>query len=246
LVLFFKNYLSFPKNHLQTEIIMNKKLSIIITGATGMVGEGVLHVCLSHPLVEKVLIINRKSLGLTHPKLTEIIHADFYDLSAIRDKLAGYDACYFCLGASSVGMKEADYYRVTYTLTMHMAELLAELNSEMVFCYVSGQGTDSSEQGRSMWARIKGKTENDLAKLSFKKVYAYRPGFIKPIPGLTRANSLYKYFNWLYPIGRFLYPNGFNTLEEIGLSMLYVSAHDYPHWIINGKEIAETAKLLHG
>ena len=176
---------------------MSSPLHVIITGATGMVGEGVLHTCLEHPQVASVLIINRKSLGLSHPKLTEVLHADFYDLSAIENQLKGYNACFFCLGVSSVGMKEADYFKVTYTLTMHVAEMLARLNPDMVFCYVSGQGTDSTEKGRSMWARVKGKTENDLQKLPFSRVYAYRPGFIKPITGLSKTHSFYKYVNWL-------------------------------------------------
>ena len=127
----------------------NKGIRAIITGTTGMVGEGVLHECLQNPLVEAVLIINRKSLGITHPKLTEIIHADFYDLSPIEKHLGGYNACYFCLGVSSVGMKEPAYFKVTYTLTMHVAETLSRLNADMVFCYVSGAGTDSTEIGRS-------------------------------------------------------------------------------------------------
>ncbi|MBL7828189.1 MAG: NAD-dependent epimerase/dehydratase family protein [Saprospiraceae bacterium] len=221
---------------------MSSPLHVIITGATGMVGEGVLHTCLEHPQVASVLIINRKSLGLSHPKLTEVLHADFYDLSAIENQLKGYNACFFCLGVSSVGMKEADYFKVTYTLTMHVAEMLARLNPDMVFCYVSGQGTDSTEKGRSMWARVKGKTENDLQKLPFSRVYAYRPGFIKPITGLSKTHSFYKYVNWLYPLGRVLYPNGFNTLREVSLSMIYVAGHPYSERILNGKEIAATAK----
>ncbi|MGN6292981.1 MAG: NAD-dependent epimerase/dehydratase family protein, partial [Chitinophagaceae bacterium] len=158
-------------------------MKVIITGTTGMVGEGVLHVCLQDPRIESVLIINRKTLGRTHPKLKEILHADFYDLSAIENDLRGYDACFFCLGVSSIGMKEPDYYKVTYTLTLHVANTLVRLNPGMSFSYISGAGTDSSEKGRSMWARVKGKTENDLMKLPFRQVFAFRPGFIKPIKG---------------------------------------------------------------
>src|SRR5450631_4523338 len=126
----------------------------IITGTTGMVGEGVLHECLQHPDVEAVLVINRRASGLSHPKLTEIIHTDFFDLSAIRSQLTGYNACYFCLGVSSVGMKPEKYYELTYTLTLHMGATLSSLNPGMDFCYVSGANTDSSEKGRSRWARV--------------------------------------------------------------------------------------------
>src|SRR5215217_5837561 len=160
------------------------KIKAIITGATGMVGEGVLHHCLQSLDVEAVLIINRKPAGITHPKLTEIIHKDFQNLSPIADQLKGYNACYFCLGVSSVGMKEPEYTKMTYTLTMHVAEVLSSQNPDMTFCYVSGAGTDSSENGRSMWARVKGKTENDLMKLPFRQVFAFRPGIMSSSPGL--------------------------------------------------------------
>jgi uncharacterized protein YbjT (DUF2867 family) len=219
---------------------MNTPIKVIITGTTGMVGEGVLHVCLQHPQVEKILIINRKTAGITHPKLTEIIQPDFYDLSSIEDQLSGYNACFFCLGISSVGVDKETYYKVTYTLTMHVGETLSRLNRDMVFCYVSGVGTD--EEGRSNWARVKGKTENDLAKLPFKKMYAYRPGFIKPIKGLLRIHPFYKYINWLFPIGKIIYPDGFNTLEEIGLSMIHLAGNDYNKPIITGKDISQLAK----
>src|SRR5580704_15421272 len=163
---------------------MNKSVNAIITGATGMVGEGVLHECLLHPQVESVLVINRKPCGVVHPKLKEIIHNNFFDLSSIKDQLTGYNACFFCLGVSSVGMKEPEYYKLTYTLTLGFAETLARLNPDMVFEYISGAATDSTEKGRSMWARVKGKTENELAKLPFKKEYNFRPGYMHPTPGL--------------------------------------------------------------
>lgn len=212
-------------------------IKIIITGATGMVGEGVLLDCLSNPEVASVLIINRRTAGVIHPKLKEIIHADFYDLSPIADQLVGYDACYFCLGISSVGMKEPDYFKTTYTLTMHVAETLAPRNPNMVFCYVSGAGTDSTEKGRQMWARVKGKTENDLMKLPFKRVYAFRPGFIKPVAGQKFVNKLYKYVNWMFPIFRPLFPGGFCRVTEIARSMVYVTTHDVPKRIVSGKDI---------
>ena len=219
------------------------KIKAIITGTTGMVGEGVLHECLLSNDVEAVLVINRKPCGVTHPKLKEIIHADFFNLSQIESQLTGYNACYFCLGVSSVGMKEDIYYKMTYTLTIHVGETLSRLNKEMTFCYVSGAGTDSSEKGRSMWARIKGKTENDLMKLPFKSVYAFRPGFIKPIKGLKYTHSLYKYINWLFPIGRALFPSGFCTLKEIGAAMIHSVTKGYKKNILEGKDIIALATL---
>jgi uncharacterized protein YbjT (DUF2867 family) len=209
----------------------------IITGTTGMVGEGVLHECLQNDAVAAILVINRKPSGVVHPKLTEIIYADFFDLSPIEKQLSGYNACFFCLGVSSVGMKAEDYYKVTYTLTLQMATTLAKLNPAMVFCYISGAGTDSSEKGRSRWARVKGKTENDLMLLPFKAVYALRPGFIKPTEGLTRTHSFYKYINWLFPLGRALYPGGFCTLRELGLTMIRLASRGYDKKIVEGKDI---------
>ncbi|HEY1201197.1 MAG TPA: NAD-dependent epimerase/dehydratase family protein, partial [Niastella sp.] len=149
------------------------KIKVIITGASGMVGEGVLHECLLHPDVEEVLVVGRRTAGVVHPKLKEIIHKDFFDLSPIKDQLKGYNACYFCLGVSSVGMKEKEYHHLTYDLTMHMATILADQNPGMTFCYVSGSGTDSSEHGKLMWARVKGQTENDLMRLPFKAAYMF-------------------------------------------------------------------------
>lgn len=207
-----------------------------------MIGEGVLHECLQKPEVETVLIINRKKSGVVHPKLIEIIHADFFDLSAIEDQLKSYNTCYFCLGVSSVGMQAADYFKFTYTLTLSFASILSKLNPEMTFCYVSGAGTDSREKGSSRWARVKGKTENDLMKLPFHRVFAFRPGFIKPTKGLTKTHRFYKYVSWLFPLGRVLYPNGFCTLRELGLAMVNVVQKNYPNKVIAGKEIIQLAK----
>jgi uncharacterized protein YbjT (DUF2867 family) len=221
---------------------MPTKLRVIITGTTGMVGEGVLHECLQHPDVEAVLVINRKTIGVAHPKLKEVLHADFYNLAAVESQLAGYNACFFCLGISSVGVSKEQYYKVTYELTMHVAQTLCRLNSDMQFCYVSGAGTDSTEQGRSNWARVKGKTENDLAKLPFSATWAFRPGFIKPTPGLVRAHKFYKYINWLFPLGRALAPGGFCSMQELGLAMIHVVQHGYKHHVIEGKDIIALAK----
>lgn len=147
-----------------------------------MVGEGVLRECLSHPDIEAVLLVNRKPAGVNHPKVKEIIHPDFLNLSPIADQLKGYDACFFCLGVSSVGMDKTKYFSLTYTLTMDFAQWIA--NPTSVFCYISGAGTDSTEKGRIAWARVKGKTENDLMKLPFRKVYNFRPGILKATKGL--------------------------------------------------------------
>jgi uncharacterized protein YbjT (DUF2867 family) len=230
-----------------TGIISSPGIRVIITGTTGMVGEGVLLECLGDSRVEAILVINRKTIGISNPKLTEIIHSDFYDLTAIESHLTGYNACFFCLGVSSVGMNAEQYYKVTYTLTMGVAATLSRLNSGMTFCYVSGAGTDRTEKGRSRWARVKGKTENDLMKLPFPRVYAFRPGFLKPVMGQQHAHAFYRYINWLYPLGRALYPNGFNTLREVALAMIQLAmmqlaGRDYPTDIITRKDMIELAK----
>jgi hypothetical protein len=206
-----------------------------------MVGEGVLHECLRNPQVEAVLVINRKACGFTHPKLREIVHRDFYDLSPLQDQLVGYDACYFCLGVSVVGLSEAEYFKITHTLTLHVAGVLSARNPQMTFCYVSGASTDSTEQGRVMWARIKGKTENDLMKLPFRQVFAYRPGFMKPDKGAKNVLKLYKFIGWIYPIGRALFPKGFIELRELGLSMIAVTRHGYDKKILEVPDIVATA-----
>jgi len=212
-------------------------IQIILTGATGMVGEGVLHECLQHAAISRVLVINRKPCNVVHPKLTEVIHTDFFDLSAIKNQLAGFDACFFCLGVSSVGMKEPEFYRFTYTLTMHVAETLVTLNSGMTFCYISGAGTDSSEKGRTMWARVKGKTENDLMKLPFKKVYNFRPGILVPTKGLHNTLPFYKYFGWLIPVIKLLTPGYISSLQQLGIAMINASTLGYEKQILEIKDI---------
>lgn len=214
----------------------------IITGTTGMVGEGVLQECLQHPEVEQVLIINRKPSGFSHPKLKEIIHSDFFNFSPIENQLTGYNACFFCLGVSSVGMKEPEYYRLTYDLTMHAAQTLSRLNSDMTFCYVSGAGTDSTEKGSLMWARVKGKTENDLMRLPFKNVFNFRPGFLKASDGAKNVKSYYRFLEWIYPIGRAIYPAGFCTLRELGLAMINTVTKGYGKPVLEVKDIVDLAK----
>lgn len=217
------------------------KIKAIITGATGMVGEGVLLECLDHSDVEQVLVVNRKPGGVSHPKLREIIHTDFFDLAPIESQLIGYNACFFCLGTSSVGMSAEEYKHVTYDLTLNVARLLAKLNPEMTFCYVTGAGTDSSEQGRTAWARVKGATENALMRL-FKLSYMFRPGFMKASPGQKNVKSYYKFFTWLYPIGRALYPAGFCTLQEVGRAMINAAGKGYPKQILDVKDIVKLAR----
>jgi uncharacterized protein YbjT (DUF2867 family) len=216
------------------------KINTIITGATGMVGEGVLLQCLSHPDVEQVLVINRKPGGVRHPKLREVIHTDFFNLAPIEPQLIGFNACFFCLGVSSVGMSKEAYTHITYDLTLNLARLLVRLNPEMTFCYVTGAGTDSSEQGRVAWARVKGQTENALIRL-FQQAYMFRPGFLKATPGQKNVKSYYKLLAWLYPVGRALYPAGLCTLQELGLAMIRVVSKGHPKHILEVKDIVELA-----
>ncbi|SKB83712.1 NAD-dependent epimerase/dehydratase family protein [Dyadobacter psychrophilus] len=220
-----------------TENLKSNKIKAIITGVTGMVGEGVLHECLQSDDVEAVLIINRKPSGIVHPKLKEIIHGDFLNLGPIADRLIGYNACYFCLGISSVGVKEQEYTRITYTLTLHVAETLVKHNPDMTFCYVSGASTDSTEKGSSMWARVKGKTENDLMKLPFKQVFAFRPGYMHPTPGLKNTLSFVKYLSWLYPLFKVIFPNAVSTLAQVGQAMIKVTQFGYDKNVLEVKDI---------
>jgi len=219
-------------------------LKIIITGSTGMVGEGVMQRCLENPNVEKVLAISRKANGHQHPKLVELIHQDFANLSGLEEQLTGFDACFYCAGISSMGITKEQYEKITHELTLSFATTLSKLNPKMTFTYITGQGTDSSEKGSSHWARVKGKTENDLRKLPFKNVHAYRPGMMKPMMGALHVLSYYKYVAWIYPIGRKLYSNAFNTLKEVGDSMMYVSLNEYDKFILEGNEIRDTAERL--
>lgn len=218
------------------------KLRIIVTGSTGMVGEGVLHECLNHPDVEEVLILNRRSLKFFHPKLIEVVHETLEDWNLFDRELPGYDACFFCLGVSSVGMQEEEYTKITYDYTIHVAEVLTRINPNMVFCYVSGSGTDSSEQGRSMWARVKGRTENKLLSMPFKHAYMFRPGYLHPTPGLKNTHRYYAYISWLYPAVKLFLPKRINSLRELGLAMIHIVQRGYDRSIIGVKDIHELAK----
>ena len=213
------------------------ELKILITGATGLVGEGVLFECLEHPDIKQVLMVNRKPYPLKHPKLKECIVPDFLNLDEFTEELRGYDACFYCAGISSVGMKEPEYSHIIYDITLHFAQKLLDLNPEMIFGYVSGGHTDSSEKGKIMWARVKGKTENALMKLPFKKVYNFRPGFMKPTPGQKNIKPYYKTIGHLYPLLRLLFPNQVSTLREVGLAMINSIRKGYAKQVLEVKDI---------
>lgn len=206
-----------------------------------MVGEGVLHESLQSNDVEEVLVIGRRSCGYTHLKLNEIVHKNLYDLSSIEDQLKGFNACFFCLGMSSVGVKEEAFTKVTYDLTMHFAKTLSRLNPEMTFCYISGSGTN--ENGKLMWQRVKGKTETDLTKLPFKQVYNFRPGIIKPTKGLKNTLSLYKWMGWMIPIIKTIAPKSMVSLKQIGDAMINVTLKGYEKKILEVKDIIAVSKI---
>jgi uncharacterized protein YbjT (DUF2867 family) len=218
-------------------------MKVILFGATGMVGQGVLRECLLDPGVSDVLSIGRSKTGQTNPKLREIVRTNFLDFSDIAQDLSGYDACFFCLGITSVGMSEENYRRVTYDVTMAAARLLATLNPGMTFIYITGASTDSTEQGRSMWARVKGKTENDLLKLPFKAAYMFRPGAIQPLHGVRSKTAWYQaIYDVTAPLLAFLYrrfPQYVTTTEQIGRAMIGVVRRGYPKAILESEDINE-------
>ncbi|WP_319591883.1 NAD-dependent epimerase/dehydratase family protein [uncultured Draconibacterium sp.] len=220
-------------------------MNVIITGATGMVGKGVLLECLDHRSVEKVLVIGRNPVDVTHPKLEQLIQNDFSDFSTTKEQLAGFDACFLCMGISSVGMKENDYKKITYDYTLALARELFALNPEMTITYVSGEGTDSSEKGKVMWARVKGKTENDLIKLGFKQAFMFRPGFIIPLRGIksrTKAYQfMYDYFMWLVRLFKTVAPNAVVNTTQVGKAMINCALYGYNAVIIKPKDIIQLA-----
>jgi uncharacterized protein YbjT (DUF2867 family) len=219
------------------------EVKVIITGATGMVGEGVLFECLDHPDVKEVLVVSRRHYDATHPKLKELIVPDFLKLDDVTRELTGYDACFFCAGVSSVGMSEPDYTHLTYDTTLHFAEKLVGLNPNMIFDYVSGSLTDSTEKGSVMWARVKGRTENALMRLPFKRVYNFRPGFMKPTPGQKSIKNVYKLIGLLYPFFRVFFPKQLLTLHQVGLAMINSVVIGYPKQVLEIKDIRELASL---
>ena len=202
-----------------------------------MVGEGVLRICLNSPKVESVLVVNRKPCEISHPKLKEVIHKDFMDLTPIEDQLKGYNACYFCAGISSVGKKMDEYKRITYDLTMNFAKTILRLNPDSIFTYVSGSGTDSTEKGKLAWARIKGKTENDLLNLGFKDSYMFRPGYIEPLKDQKFAYKIYKFFSPIYPLLNKLFPKYVGSMEELGNSMINVTLNGNEKKVLEVRDI---------
>ena len=221
-------------------------MKVIITGATGMIGKGVLLECLDHQAISEVLSISRKKLGIEHPKLKELIHSDFSEFDSVKNELKNYDAAYCCMGVSAASMNEEDYKKMTYDFTMSLAKTLYSLNPQMTLTYVSGQGTDSTEKGRSMWARVKGKLENDLLKLGFKQAFMYRPGGIIPLRGVVPSSKLYRVLIsnlvWLLKLIKMLTPNSIVNTTQIGLSMIHVHQKGYSKSIIDPKDMLITAK----
>lgn len=222
-------------------------MRVLITGATGMVGKGVLLECLDHPKIEKVITLNRSTLEMEHPKLEQIIHKDFKDYSTIEDQLKGIDAAYLCMGISAAGLSEEKYSEITHDYTLELAKTLLKLNENMSCTYVSGQGTDSSEKGSSMWARVKGKTENDLLNLGFSKAFMYRPGMIIPLKGIKSKTKLYQfmydYFMWLVKFVKFISPKSVVNTSQIGQSMIKVSLKGYSKKILDPEDIIESGKI---
>ena len=218
-----------------------RALKVILFGATGMVGQGVLRECLLDADVESVLVVGRGPTGQRHAKLREIVHGDFLDYSAIESELTGYDACFFCLGVSSVGMNEERYRHLTYDITLAAARTLAKLNPQMVFIYVTGRGTDSTERGSLMWARIKGKTENDLLKLPFKAAYMFRPAGIQPLHGIRSktgwVQAIYVGTAPLLSLLSRVAPKYMTTTEQVGRAMIGVARHGFPRPVLESEDI---------
>lgn len=216
-------------------------MKVIVFGATGMVGQGVLRECLRDSDVTEVLTVGRSATEQQSPKLREIVHKDFLDFSAIEQEMTGYDACFFCLGVSSLGLDEARYRHLTYDITLAAAQPLARLNPGMTFVYVTGASTDSTEQGSMMWARVKGKTENDLLKLPFKAAYMFRPGAIQPLYGVRSktawVQAIYTVTSPLLTLLHRLAPQYVTTTEEIGRAMIAVAKHGYPKPILEMTDI---------
>lgn len=212
-------------------------MKIIITGATGMVGEGVLLVCLQHPNVTEVLSVSRKPQAHKHAKLKELIVRDFSELEKYKTELQAYDGCLFCAGVSSIGETEATFTKKTFDFVVPFGKLLSEINPKLTFIYVSGSGTDSSEQGKVMWARVKGRTENALSKLPFKGVYHFRPGLMKPVAGQKNVKSIFRVVTALYPLWKVLAPKWTCTLDQVGNAMLHCVEMGYTKGILEVEDI---------
>lgn len=217
-------------------------MRVIITGTTGMIGEGVLMECLERADISEVLSVSRKPIGKSHPKLKEYLVPDFLSLKEGDERLIGYDACFYCAGISSVGVNEEVFTKMIYDTTLHFAKALVP-NPSMSFVFVSGGGTDSTEKGRMMWARVKGKTENDLMRLPFKQAFGFRIGFVVPAKGQTKVLKFYKYISWLVPVLKLLTPQLINTMQQVANAMIYVSKNGYPNNVIYVKDIHKMASF---
>jgi len=222
-------------------------VNVAIFGATGMIGQGVLRECLHAADVGRVVTVGRTATGIPHPKLTEIVHGDLLDLASFEPSLSGLDACFFCLGIASAGMSEADYTRITYDITMAAATTLVRLNPQMTFVFVSGAGTDSTERGRLMWARVKGRTENAVLRMPFKAAFAFRPGVVQPMHGIRSRTAAYRILYSLtaplLPLLRRLFPNQILTTEEMGRAMLNAVRRGAPKRVLESKDIGQLARL---
>jgi uncharacterized protein YbjT (DUF2867 family) len=215
-------------------------MTVVLFGATGMVGAGALIECLADPRVTSVVAITRTTLGRSHPKLREVLHRDFFAYDTLKEDFAQCDACFFCLGVSSIGMSETDYMHLTYDLTLAAARAMAAVNTRLTFCYVSGVGTDTTEQGRTMWARVKGRTENALLAMPFKAAYMFRPGYIQPIGDVRSktgwVQAAYSVLAPLYPVLHRLLPNSSTTTANLGRAMIEVADGGYPHRILHSRD----------
>ena len=216
-------------------------MNVVLFGATGMVGAGALLECLADPRVESILVVVRTATGRTHPKIREVLHPDFFDYTKLQTAFASCDACFFCLGVSAIGMSEAAYSHLTYDLTVAAATTMVAANPKMTFCYISGVGTDSTEHGRTMWARVKGKTENALLALPFKAAFMFRPGYIQPVEGVRSKTGWYQVvYNVLaptYPLLRRLFPGSVTTTATLGRALIRVAASGYPKSILHARDI---------
>jgi uncharacterized protein YbjT (DUF2867 family) len=220
-------------------------VDVVIFGATGMIGQGVLRECLGAADVGRVVTVGRAATGVEHPRLREVVHRDLLDLAPLETSLSGLDACFFCLGITSAGLSEADYTRITYDITLAAANALIRLNPQMTFVFVSGAGTDSTERGRLMWARVKGRTENALLRMPFKAAYAFRPGVVQPLHGVRSRTAAYRILYSLtaplLPLLRRLFPNQILTSEEMGLAMLNAVRRGAPKRVLESRDIRQLA-----
>ncbi len=220
-------------------------MKAILFGATGMVGQGVLLECLADPEVTTVLCVGRGPSGSKEPKVKDLVLPDMHDYSTVGAELEGYDACFFCLGISSAGMNEADYTRITHDLTLSAAQAIHKASPDVTFCFISGQSTDSSEKGGAMWARVKGRTENDLLKMNFKKAYMFRPGLIQATKGIKSRTPMYRYFyavfGWLFPLVKAVLPSSITTTERVGLAMINAVRKGYEKPVLETRDINKLA-----